>query len=134
MTIAEMVERVDLIKPNQIDVKAKVDWLITIEGQLWDEIILTHEGTPEERFQVEEANGGTELTAKPPYSDLYRFYLEAQIDLANGEVNRYNNSMELFNAAWTAFRNYYNKRHMPLSRVKALGFTRKRRYEYGPLT
>lgn len=134
MTIAELIESVDLIKPNQIDMKTKTDWMITIEGQLWEEIILTHEDVPEEKFDTDKATGGSELMARPPYSDLYRFYLEAQIDMANGEVNRYNNSMAMFNAAWTAYRNYYNRRHMPVSRVKAFSFTHKRGCENGPLT
>ncbi len=133
MKIAEVVENVDIMKPNQFDARTKVDWVITIEGQIWDEIILTHEDAPEEAFDACAANGESELIARPPYSDVYRFYLEAQIDLANGEVDRYNNSIEMFNAAWTAFRNHYNRKHMPISRVKSLGFTNRRRCNYGPI-
>ena len=133
MTIAGLIDMVDNLKPNQIEHGIKEEWLKNIEGQLWDEIILTHEDVPETVFDVKTATGGTELTAQPPYSDLYRFYLEAQIDLANGEMTRYNNSMMLFNGSWMAYRNYYNRRHMPITRVASLGFMGKGGCEYGPL-
>lgn len=133
MTIADLIEMVDNLKPNQIELRTKEEWLKNIEGQLWDEIILTHEDIPETVFDVKTATGETELTAQTPYSDLYRYYLEAQIDLANGEMTRYNNAMMLFNGSWMAYRNYYNRLHMPITRVASLGFMGKGGFEHGPL-
>lgn len=55
----------------------------------------------------------TELIVPHPYDDVYRYWLEAQIDYANGEYAKYNNSMSMFNEAYSAFYRYYHKTHMP---------------------
>ena len=36
-----------------------------------------------------------------------------QIDYTNGEYDKYNNSAEMYNTAWQAYANYYNRNHMP---------------------
>lgn len=53
------------------------------------------------------------LLVPAPYDEVYIRWLEAQIDYANGEYGRYNNSMTMFNASYSAFRNYWNRTHMP---------------------
>ena len=40
-------------------------------------------------------------------------WLEAQIDYANREYDSFNASNAMFDSVYTAFRNAYNKTHMP---------------------
>lgn len=50
-----------------------------------------------------------------PYTDMYLFYLSAQIDLGNAEIAKYNNNKQLFNNAYLTFSDYYTRTHMPLT-------------------
>ena len=56
----------------------------------------------------------TVLLIPAPYDEVYLRFLEAQMDYANGEFERFNNSNAMYAAAWSAFVNYYNRTHMPL--------------------
>lgn len=51
------------------------------------------------------------LIASGPYEDMYYRWVEAQIDYANNEIQRYNNALALFNDAYQKFRNYFNRTH-----------------------
>jgi hypothetical protein len=58
----------------------------------------------------------TELLIPHPYDEVYIRWLESQIDYANGEYGKYNNSMAMYNTAYVAFQNYYNRTHMPIGK------------------
>ena len=45
----------------------------------------------------------TELLVAPPYDEVYTAYLKAKVDAANGEYNKYANSMAIYNAVYAAF-------------------------------
>lgn len=67
-------------------------------------------------FPVQEESG--KLCVPSPYDELYLFWLEAQIDYQNGEIQKYNNSITAFNHAYSAFERYYNRTHMPKKVVR----------------
>lgn len=48
-----------------------------------------------------------------PYEDVYIKYLSAQVDYHNGEFDRYNNAMMMFNTIYQAYVNWYNRAHVP---------------------
>lgn len=56
---------------------------------------------------------GTELIVPFPYTDIYQYYLMSEIDLANGETDRYANDRELFNNAYLTFSDYFTRKYMP---------------------
>lgn len=43
MTIQELLDRVDLMKPNHFSEEQKIRWLSELEGRVVNEIIMTHE-------------------------------------------------------------------------------------------
>jgi hypothetical protein len=55
----------------------------------------------------------TDLLAPAPFDEMYIYWLKAQIDLANGEYNRYNVEITMFNTEWQEYINDYNRHHMP---------------------
>lgn len=118
MTIIEAINRADSVKPNAYSQSEKVRWLSTLDGTVKNEIIDTHEGAEEIIFSGynEETPLNTELLIPAPYDDVYIRYLEMQIDYANGEYGKYNNSAAAYNTAFSAFEKYYNREHMPRSR------------------
>lgn len=115
MTIIELITDVDEMKPNGYGQLYKVQWLSQLDGMVKNDIIDTHEGGEDVAFDGYNAETplDTELLIPHPYDDVYRYWLEAQIDYANGEYTKYNNSMSMFNEAYSAYNRYYNRTHMP---------------------
>lgn len=116
MTIIEAINRIDMLKPNTYSQQEKVKWLSSIDGIIKKEIIDTHEGAEAVSYAGYDDNTSltTELLVPAPYDDVYLRWLETQIDYANGEYARYNNDVEAYNDAYSAFQRYYNRTHMPL--------------------
>ena len=117
MTILEAINQIDALKPNAFLQEDKMRWLNTVENYIKTEIIDTHEGAERVSFSKYDVNTPTktELLVSAPYDVLYLRWLEAQIDYANAELGKYNNSITLFNSAYADFRNYYNRNNMPKS-------------------
>ena len=123
MTIDEAVFLVDELKPNQIEKARKIEWLSRLDERLFREVISTHvpgEEAPESTPAAftpytQETPGDTELIAKAPYDELYRFYLEMHIDLANLEYDKYNNSAQLYGNALGQYKRWYHRTHRPLA-------------------
>lgn len=115
MTIIEAINRIDLLKPNNFTQTDKVAWLSTIDGVIKKEIIDTHEGAESVIFNGYDADTALEtiLLVPAPYDDIYLKWLEAQIDYANGDTRRYENSMIAYNTAYSTFERFYNRTHMP---------------------
>lgn len=98
MTATVLFERLRKLKPvpAEIDDTILLDWLNQVEGQILHEIFLLalSEITPY-------ATTPTEALAAPyPYDGIYLLWMEAQVDFANGEYERYTNTMQRYNTAW----------------------------------
>ena len=119
MTIMGVLNRIDNVKPNRYDETEKIKWLSTLDGIVKKEVIDTHEGGGGVVFlgYDESTDLTTTLLIPHPYDEVYLRWLEAQIDYANGEYGKYNNSITMFNTAYTSFVNYYNREHKPISKT-----------------
>ena len=118
MTIMGAISHLDAVKPNGYSQTEKIKWLSTLDGIVKAEIIDTHEGGEGVSFKgYDDTTALTqELLIPHPYDDVYIKWLEAQIDYANGEYGKYNNSITMYNTAYSAFEKYYNRTHMPISK------------------
>lgn len=116
MTIIEAINRIDSLKPNSYSTEDKIAWLSIVDGEVKENIINTHEGSDKVTFNgyTENTPLDTVLLVPAPYDDIYIKWLEAQIDYANGETKRFNNSIIMYNTAYSAFSRYYNRNHMPI--------------------
>lgn len=115
MTIMDVMNRIDTLKPNRYKQSEKMKWLSTLDSRIMSDIIATHEGAEGIAFNgyTDETALATTLLVDAPYDEMYLYWLEAQIDYWNGEYAKYNNSIDMFNTAYTAFANHYNRTHMP---------------------
>ena len=115
MTIIEAINFIDSLKPNNYSQDDKVAWLSKIDGIIKEKIIDTHEGGEDVVFDGYDSNTNiaTELIVPAPYDDLYIKWLEAQIDYANNDYNKYNNSMIMYNSSYEEYEKNYNRTHMP---------------------
>ena len=114
MKIHEAIEITDRQKPNGYEREDKVHWLDQLDRRIFRELIATHEGGAESfGGYTPYTDDGTELLAEEAYSDLYIKWLMAQIDFANSEIQRYNNSVMMFNSLYQDYADTYNRTHMP---------------------
>ena len=116
MTIQGAITNVDRLKPNQYTDTMKVKWLSKLDGQIYKEVFLTHEGNEVKAFNgYDDAAQDTVLLVPYPFDeDIYTYFLQAQIDKENGEMGKYNQNITLYNNAYRNFQNDYNRTHMPL--------------------
>ena len=126
MTIMEALAEVDELKPNTVSRETKIRWLGDVDGMVVDQLIRTHEqpqGT-EITFTPysKETDENTVLMIPHPHSQIYRWYLEAQIHLRNMEMEQYQNMQGFFEKAWMDYKRKYNREHMPLQRAGAFRF------------
>ena len=113
MKAIDMIERVDLLEPNDYSPEQKLHWLSSLDGKVFRELIETHEDAPTDTLPAY-GSGDEELLIGEPYGeDLYYYYLQAMIAAENSETQRYNKRMTLFNSAYTAFSAWYVRTHRP---------------------
>ena len=113
MKAIDMIERVDLLEPNDYSPEQKLHWLSGLDGKIFRELIETHEDPPCGTLPAY-VNGDEELLVGAPYGeDLYYYYLQAMIAAENSETQRYNKRMTLFNSVWTALAAWYSRTHRP---------------------
>lgn len=124
MTIAEVISKVDALKPNTYTPKDKVDWLSNLDARVKAQIIDTHEACYKPIFYGYDSilDQETILLVPAPYDEMYLRWLEAMIDYHNSEDERYNNAIMLFNNAYEGYKNHYTRTHMPLSKGKQFIF------------
>lgn len=118
MTIIEAINKIDSFKPNSYTQDDKIAWLSELDGIIKAEIIDTHEGSESITFNGYEVDTAldTIMLVPAPYDDIYLKWLEAKIDYLNGETPKYNNSMTMYNSAYSIFERYYNRTHMPIGK------------------
>ena len=118
MTLGEAIFLVDELKPNQVETARKIEWLSWLDQRVFVEIICTHQGdenTPENfTGYSQDTDQDTVLLIPAPYDEVYRFYLEMEIDRVNLENDKYNDDALLFNNAWGQFARKYHREHRPL--------------------
>lgn len=125
MTLRQVITMADDVKPNAFTTANKIEWLNKLEGTLAAEVFLM---APEEIAQLHYGPGDLDKTllVDPPYDDIYELYLEAEIDRANGEYNKYQNTMQSFNARRGDFATWFCQIWDP-----AQGYRKERPRRYG---
>ena len=117
MTIAEVISKVDALKPNNYTPEDKIGWLSSLDARVKAQIIDTHHCREPIYFYGYDSvmDQETELLVPAPYDEMYLRWLEAQIDYHNSDDDRFNNAIILFNNAYEGYKKHYTRTHMPLS-------------------
>ena len=110
-TLKSVIDMVDEIKPNAFSNEAKTQWLNECEGLVQTEVLLF---ASEEIITYHyDADKDKELLAQPPHDKIYWAYLTAMIDFANGEYNKYQNTMQVFNSFFSEFMRWFALNYHP---------------------
>ena len=115
MTIRQAIERIDSQKHNIYSQNDKIVWLSRVDALVKMLIIDAHEGGEEVLFEGydDSTDPERELLVPAPFDELYLRWLEARMDYLNGEYDRYNNAMEMYQTLWDSYVNHYRRIHMP---------------------
>ena len=122
MTIIDAIAQFDSLVRNAYSQKDKIGWLSRLDHIIMVQIITTHQG-----FETVSFNGyddstdlHTELLVSPPFDEIYLRWMEAQAHYHDGEFDRYNAAITMYNTAFEGFREYYTRTHKPLTASRFL--------------
>lgn len=133
MKVADIIASVNNLRPNLYDDDVKIRWLANLDGQVFNELIVNY--YPESEPLCGDREWGAdvmhtfkapedvddELIIPFPYGDdVYTSYLLAMIDKANGEVEKYNQSITAYAAAYKQYQAWYIRTHRPINRGRFL--------------
>lgn len=120
MTILNLIEYCDRIKPNNFETADMIRWINEVEGLVQTEIylfdineILQYDWDDSWTDAQKNVIYNTELLVPAPYDKIYTTYLLAEIDNANGEYNRYANTKLQFDAAFAKYSKYIAQVYAP---------------------
>lgn len=114
MQLSVLIAFVDDTKPNQYDDEVKTQWITEVESMVVEEILNKAEGNDIEFTGYDyNVDNERELLVPDKFADVYVNYLHSKIDYHNAEYARYNNSVAMFEAAFSTFAAYYRRNHMP---------------------
>ena len=116
MTISDILTNIDAIEPNQYTQAQKLAWINQLDGQIFDELVLTHVHDDDAEWEkyTEDDLTVEPLVPEPYCQEVYEYYLKSQIAAANHETVKYNTAMVLFNAAYSRYCALYNRNNLPL--------------------
>ena len=116
MTIREAITRLDALKFNTYNEEDKVEWLSRLDSAVKLQIIDNHDGANDISFSGYDANtpDNTVLLVPAPFDEVYLRWMEAQIDYHNGEFDKFNNSIIMYNTAFDEYQKYYTRTHKPV--------------------
>lgn len=115
MIAMDIIDRVDLMEPNQYSPEQKLHWLSTLDGKLFEE--LYRQRCPEKERPLPYETGQEQLLIPQPYGeDIYYNYLQAMIAAEISETQRYNRRMTMFNSLMREYTNWFNRTNPPVSR------------------
>lgn len=124
MTIHDAINSIDELMHNTYTQENKVTWLSRVDTMVKKLVIDTHDGGEDVSFSGynEDTDLETVLLIPEPYDEAYLRWMEAQIHYHNGEYDKYNNAVVMFNTAFDAYKSDYTRNHMPLQSEKRFLF------------
>lgn len=105
MTPYDIFQRVNEVRPHQHDESWLLNSLLRLENMILDEV---QHSEPLQAMDMD-----TKLSVPIQYAALYEQWLMSQIDLADGELERYNADVMVYNAQYTEYAAWYRRNHLP---------------------
>lgn len=110
MTIKECLDMCDRLRPNVIEKEIKISWLSQHDENLYNTLLKKYKQTPES-FSAYGNDTSQQLLVEDGFSDMYLYWIIAQIDFYLSEIERYNNDILLYNQALDNFQCAFMSTH-----------------------
>ena len=108
MTVEEVIEYTDEVKPNGYSDEIKLRWINEAEGFVQTEIIETEISGIKKYTDTDMSK---KLIVPEPYSCLYALYIIAMIDFMNGDFDKYENSSQAYNNIFKEYAKFYIRKN-----------------------
>lgn len=106
MIAPEIVEKVKELRPStQHKDDILLDWIYRVDKKIREEI----HGKSDEEFEV------LELAVPEEYSDIYVYFVIANLHFYNGEYDKYSNVITQYNTLLDEYAKKYIREHRPSS-------------------
>ena len=105
MTIAQAIERADVIRPNAVPIDIKTGWVASLDGEFAE--MMKVEDYTEPDYSTDE------LLMDYPRKDVYVFYLCAMIDFAQEEFDLYQDDMAMAIQAISEAKAWWRRNNCP---------------------
>ena len=107
MTLQAALTMADRVKPgNPYDVAMKIQWVNELEGNMQNRL---HKTEPEDIVPYTADDLETELLIPVPHDKVYWMWIAAMIDFANGEYEKYQNTLRLVNDACDKYAKWHHR-------------------------
>ena len=122
MTIIGAIAQLDSLVRNTYSQQDKIGWLSRLDSIIMVQIINKHQGAENVCFSGydDSTDLHTELLVPAPFDEIYLRWMEAQIHYHNGEFDRYNAAITMYNTAYEGFRDHYTQTHKPITTSRFL--------------
>lgn len=107
MTIRQAIDRLDFRMANTFSDADKIAWLTTADSIINEKIMKTGS------CEYSELDKDTFLLAPAPFDEMYIYYMEAMIHYYNGENDRYNAAIIMYNKHFEDFAAWYIRTNSP---------------------
>ena len=116
MDIKTAIATIQRMKPSPYGEAMLTEWLSELDGQLFDTVFTDREEAPENNTPYKAVEDADVVLVVPfPYDQIYIYWLSAKIDFANGETDRYANSMAMYNSYHESFVSSWARAHASTS-------------------
>ncbi len=112
-SIQSVIDLVDRLKENTFDEELKMAWLTELNGFIALNIHLLDIAEVRQLPHVYPDDLEAELLVGYPHDGIYRLWLEAKIDYQNGEYDKYQNTMQAYNAALDDYERWFAETYNP---------------------
>lgn len=123
MTIQEIIRQADETAPNALPEETKLGWIAELDGNIALNVLLLNICEAQQFGYKWPEDMNREPLVNFPHQNIYHLWLRAKIDDHNGEVERYENSMQQYNAAYGNFVRWFASNYSP-----AQGYVRRDAY------
>ena len=113
MTIGQIIDKTDAIKPNDFPLETKIRWLAELDGLIALNIMMMSIEDVK-AFRYTEDDVDVEPLVEFPHDNIYEAYMAAKVDYANGEYNKYANSSAMYNALYQDFLRWFANTYDPV--------------------
>lgn len=107
MTVRELLNFVNDVKPNAYNESTLLQYLNEVESMVWQEVL--HKDPANYISLVTPDDDDVELTMVKPFDKCYSHYIQAMIDFQNEESVSYQNNMEMFNSVFLDYKKYMQR-------------------------
>ena len=110
--VKDAIDYANEMKPNAFSTKVLVGWLNALEGRIAADVLLLSK-VEIDQLQLTGEDMEATLLVDPPHDDIYTLWLQAKIDEANGEYDKYQNSMQIYNEHYGNFVHWFVNQYEP---------------------